>query len=189
MTPLYHVYVCILILEVGSSIMWQPFWSAVCFTAENVVSWSLSCDQPVAWRYPKDVIIGQQTQNRVVGLWVVGGLGLSQMMKIKGQFFVQMPCWRALRKNAMSSFAQVLSKVMGQGHRFGPLLIRSPNPRFLHGPFPVGDIEWPLSSWGYGLSPFRLGIPHPQKPVLSCRGPKGVWRRPGVKALLVFTNI
>ena len=26
------------------------------------------------------------------------------------------------------------------------------------GPFPVGDVDWPLSGWGYGLAPFRLGI-------------------------------
>ena len=26
------------------------------------------------------------------------------------------------------------------------------------GPFPVGDMDWPLSGWGYGLAPFRLGI-------------------------------
>jgi hypothetical protein len=63
------------------------------------------------------------------------------------------------------------------GHLFGPILIRSPNPRFLHGPFPVGDVDrpflvgiWtgpfpdgdinhPLSSWGHGLAPFRLRIP------------------------------
>ena len=38
-------------------------------------------------------------------------------------------------------------------HLFGPLLIRSPNPRFLHGPFPVGDMDQPLSSWGYGPAP------------------------------------
>ena len=42
------------------------------------------------------------------------------------------------------------------GHLFGPLLIRSPNPRFLHGPFPVGDMERPFSGWGYELAPFRL---------------------------------
>ena len=36
--------------------------------------------------------------------------------------------------------------------------IWSPNPRFLHGSFPVGDMDRPLSSWGYGLAPFRLGI-------------------------------
>ena len=66
------------------------------------------------------------------------------------------------------------------------------------GPFPIGDMDWPLSSWGYGPVPFRLGIwtgpfpvedTHLQKPVLSCRALKGVWRRLGVKALLVFTNI
>ena len=45
------------------------------------------------------------------------------------------------------------------GHLFGPLLIRSPNPCFLHGPFPVGNMDWPLSSWGYVLAPFRLRIP------------------------------
>ena len=43
-------------------------------------------------------------------------------------------------------------------HLFGPLLIRSPNPRFLHGPFLVGDMDWPFSSWGYGLAPFQPGI-------------------------------
>ena len=69
--------------------------------------------------------------------------------------------------------------VITQGARLasvGPLFIRSP----------------------YGLAAFRLGIwtspflvedTHPQKPVLSCRAPKGVWRRLGVKALLVFANI
>ena len=36
--------------------------------------------------------------------------------------------------------------------------MRSPNPRFLHGPFLVGDMDWPLSGWGYGLAPFWLGI-------------------------------
>ena len=25
------------------------------------------------------------------------------------------------------------------------------------GPFPIGDMDWPLSSWGNGLVPFRLG--------------------------------
>ena len=35
-------------------------------------------------------------------------------------------------------------------HLFGPLLIRSPNPRFLHGPFLVGDMDWPLTGLGYG---------------------------------------
>ena len=40
----------------------------------------------------------------------------------------------------------------------GPVLVQSPNPRFLHGPFPVGKMDWPLSSWGYGLAPFHLGI-------------------------------
>ena len=24
-------------------------------------------------------------------------------------------------------------------------------------PFPVGDMDWPLSNWGYGLAPFQLG--------------------------------
>ena len=43
-------------------------------------------------------------------------------------------------------------------HLFGPLLIRSPDPRFLHGPFLVEDMDWPLSGWGYGLAPFQLGI-------------------------------
>ena len=33
------------------------------------------------------------------------------------------------------------------GHLFGPLLIQSRNPRFLHGPFPVGDM---------GNAPFHL---------------------------------
>ena len=42
---------------------------------------------------------------------------------------------------------------------FGPLLIWSPNPRFLHGPFPVGDMDLPLLSWGKGLAPFQLRIP------------------------------
>ena len=74
---------------------------------------------------------------------------------------------------------------------FGPLLIQSPNPRFLHGPFLVGDTDWPLSGWEYGLAPFQLGIwtgplpvedTHPQKPVLSCR-------RLHVKVLPVFANI
>ena len=36
------------------------------------------------------------------------------------------------------------------GHLFGPLLIWSLNPCFLHDPFPVGDMDRPLSSWGYG---------------------------------------
>ena len=75
----------------------------------------------------------------------------------------------------------------GGGQRTGPepgiflglFLLRSPNPRFLHGTFPVGDMDQPLFSWGYG---FRLGIwtgpfpvkdTHPQKPVLSCPAPKG----------------
>ena len=35
--------------------------------------------------------------------------------------------------------------------------MRSPNPRFLHGPFPVGDMDRPLSSWGYGPAPLRVG--------------------------------
>ena len=26
------------------------------------------------------------------------------------------------------------------------------------GPFSVGDMDWPLSSWGCRLAPFRLGI-------------------------------
>ena len=26
------------------------------------------------------------------------------------------------------------------------------------GPFPVGDMDWPLSNWEYGPSRFRLGI-------------------------------
>ena len=26
------------------------------------------------------------------------------------------------------------------------------------GPFSVGDMDWPLSSWGYGLALFQLGI-------------------------------
>ena len=43
------------------------------------------------------------------------------------------------------------------GHLFGPLLIRSPNPRFLYGPFPVEDMDRPLSNWGYGLAPFQVG--------------------------------
>ena len=43
-------------------------------------------------------------------------------------------------------------------HRFGPLLIWSPNPHFLHGPLVAGDMDWPLSSWGYGLALFQLGI-------------------------------
>ena len=38
------------------------------------------------------------------------------------------------------------------------LLIRTPTPRFLHGPFLVGGMDRPLSSWGYGLAPFYLGI-------------------------------
>ena len=84
------------------------------------------------------------------------------------------------------------------GHLFGPLFMRSPNPRFLHGPFPGGDMDWPLSRWGYGLAPFQLGIwsgpfpvedTHLQKPVLSCRASKGVRRRLGVKALLVSANL
>ena len=25
-------------------------------------------------------------------------------------------------------------------------------------PFPVADMDWPLSNWGYGLAPFQLGI-------------------------------
>ena len=41
------------------------------------------------------------------------------------------------------------------GHLFGPFLIRCPNPRCLHGPFAVGDMDW-------------------QNPVLSCRALKGV---------------
>ena len=48
-----------------------------------------------------------------------------------------------------------LGKRQRAGHLFGPLLIRSPDPRFLHGPFPVGDMDRPLSSWGYGLALFR----------------------------------
>ena len=56
----------------------------------------------------------------------------------------------------------------------------------------------PLSSWGYGPAPFRLGIwigpfpvedTYPQKPLLSWRAPKGVWRWLGVKVLPVFANI
>ena len=43
-------------------------------------------------------------------------------------------------------------------HLFGPLLIRSPDARLLHGPFPVGDMDRPLSSLGYGMAPFQLGI-------------------------------
>ena len=35
------------------------------------------------------------------------------------------------------------------GHLLGPLLIRSPNPHFLHGPFPVGDVDRPPSVRGY----------------------------------------
>ena len=47
-------------------------------------------------------------------------------------------------------------------HLFGPLLIRSPNPRLLHGPFrlgiwigpfPIWEMDWPLSSWGYVPAP------------------------------------
>ena len=65
----------------------------------------------------------------------------------------------------------------GAGHLLGPLFIRSLNPRFLHGPclvggygpapfrlgictgpFPVGNMDRPLSGWEYGPAPFRLGI-------------------------------
>ena len=34
-----------------------------------------------------------------------------------------------------------------------------PNPLFLDAPFPVGDMDRPFFSWGYGLAPFRLRIP------------------------------
>ena len=67
------------------------------------------------------------------------------------------------------------------GHLFGPFLIPTPvfwvdfTPRMgewvggLDGaiwdgfsswtcPFPVGDMDRPHASWGYGLAPFRLGI-------------------------------
>ena len=44
------------------------------------------------------------------------------------------------------------------GHLFGPFLTRSPNPRLLHGPFPVGDMDRPISSWGFGLAPFWFGM-------------------------------
>ena len=51
----------------------------------------------------------------------------------------------------------------------------------LHGPFPVEDMDRPLSSWGYGMAPFQLGT--------LTRAPKGVQRRLGIKGLLVFGNI
>ena len=59
-------------------------------------------------------------------------------------------------------------------------------------------LAWPLSGWEYGLAAFELGIwtgpfpvedTHPQTPVLSRWVPKGVRRRPGGKALLVFASI
>ena len=39
------------------------------------------------------------------------------------------------------------------------------------------------------VSFFGRNTPHPQQPVLSCGGPKGVRSRLGVKALPVFANI
>ena len=49
-------------------------------------------------------------------------------------------------------------------------------------PFQLG--AWPLSSWGHG--PFPIEDTHQQKLALSCRAPKGVRRRLGVKALPVL---
>ena len=61
------------------------------------------------------------------------------------------------------------------GHLFGPLLIRSPNPRFLHDPFVVGDMDQPLSSRGYGMAPFRLGIWTGPFPVGDMDRPLSSW--------------
>ena len=64
---------------------------------------------------------------------------------------------------------------MCAGHLFEPLLTRGPNPRFLYGPFPVGDMDWPLSGWGYGLAPFRLGIWTGPFPVGDMDRPLSSW--------------
>ena len=71
------------------------------------------------------------------------------------------------------------------GHLFGPLLRRSPNPRFLHGPSPVGhmdrrlcldscglpvaDMDWPLclDSCGLGVSLVTSG----PAALMSCTSP------------------
>ena len=52
------------------------------------------------------------------------------------------------------SIVRKLWSVAGERHLFGPLLMQSPNPRFLRGPFPVGDMDRPLGIW----VPFGLGI-------------------------------
>ena len=66
------------------------------------------------------------------------------------------------------------------GHLFGPLFIRRPNPRFLHGPFRVGDMDRPLSGWGYGPAPSGCGYP-PAETGAFMSGTKGcsevAWRQ------------
>ena len=46
--------------------------------------------------------------------------------------------------NPLSVQRGSVSAPAGAGHLFGPLLKRSPNPLFLHGPFPVGDMDRPF---------------------------------------------
>ena len=43
------------------------------------------------------------------------------------------------------------------------------------GPFAVGDIYWPLSSWGYGPAPFRLGIWTGPFPIRDMDQPLSGW--------------
>ena len=78
------------------------------------------------------------------------------------------------------------------GHLSGPLLIRSPDPRFCMasgwgegpalfqlgiwtGPCPVGDMDPLLSGWGYGLAPFQLGIWTGPFPIEDMHWPLSSW--------------
>ena len=63
-----------------------------------------------------------------------------------------------LPKPSMDNLAVFYGERHCVGHFLGQFLIRSLNPRFLHGPFLVEDMDWPLSGWGYGLAPFQLAM-------------------------------